>query len=132
MLWDTLDTNNFYFILFYFSDFILILFSFSFFFGWWKDMWYHSHMIGHMMWHHRPRMWEKDLEDDVSAHVYNMVALSKRMKWTWVLRLLTMDFIFSLFTLFLFYFILFSIFRTTQVRVYQSRCHISHKTDHET
>ena len=26
---------------------------------------------------HRPRAWWKDLEDDVSAHVYNMVALSK-------------------------------------------------------
>ena len=29
--------------------------------------------------------------------------------------------------LFSFILILFSIFRTTQVRVYQSRCHISHK-----
>ena len=28
MLWNALDTNNFYFILYYFSDFILILFSF--------------------------------------------------------------------------------------------------------
>ena len=33
--------------------------------------------------------------------------------------------------LFLFYF-LFSIFRTTWIRVYQSCCHISHKTDHGT
>ena len=33
-----------------------------------------------------------------------------------------LDFYFSLFILFYF-----SIFRTTQVRVYQSRCHISHK-----
>ena len=32
MLWDTLDTNNFYFIFFDFSDFILILFFFSFLF----------------------------------------------------------------------------------------------------
>jgi len=30
LLWDALDTNNFYFILFYFSDFILILFLFCF------------------------------------------------------------------------------------------------------
>ena len=29
MLWNTLDTDNFYFILFYFSDFISILFFFS-------------------------------------------------------------------------------------------------------
>ena len=28
LLWNTLDTNNFYFILFYFSDLILILFCF--------------------------------------------------------------------------------------------------------
>ena len=33
LLWDTLDTNNFYFILFYFSDFILILFFFCFSFS---------------------------------------------------------------------------------------------------
>ena len=47
-----------------------------------------------------------------------------------VSRSLTVDFIFyfSLFTLFFFFFFLFfSIFRTTWVRVYQSRCHISHK-----
>ena len=46
-------------------------------------------------------------------------------------RSLMVDFIlFSLFTLFYFSFIFpfyFSIFRTTQVRVYQSCCHISHK-----
>ena len=48
-----------------------------------------------------------------------------------VSRSLTIDFIFIFsfhFILFLFFiFILFSIFRTTRVRVYQSRCHISHK-----
>ena len=40
-------------------------------------------------------------------------------------RSLTVDFVF----IFSFHFILllFSIFRTTQVRVYQSCCHISHK-----
>ena len=46
-------------------------------------------------------------------------------------RSLTVDFIlFSLFTLFYFTLLFtfyFSIFRTTQVRVYQSCCHISHK-----
>jgi len=46
-------------------------------------------------------------------------------------RLLTVDFIFyflfSLYFSFIFSFILFSIFRTTRVRVYQSHCHISHK-----
>ena len=56
--------------------------------------------------------------------------------WAWwdmqcVLRSLIVDFIlFSLFILFYFSFLFhfhFSIFRTTQVRVYQSRCHISHK-----
>jgi len=30
MLWDTLDMNNFYFLFLLFSDFIEILFSFSF------------------------------------------------------------------------------------------------------
>jgi len=40
-------------------------------------------------------------------------------------RSLTVDSIlFSLFTVFYFYF---AIFRTTRARVYQSRCHISHK-----
>jgi len=34
MLWDALDTNNFYFILFYFSDFIWILLFSSFLFFW--------------------------------------------------------------------------------------------------
>ena len=40
-----------------------------------------------------------------------------------------LHFIFSLtlFFFFFFFYFLFSIFRTTQVRVYQSRCHISHK-----
>ena len=36
-------------------------------------------------------------------------------------------FLFSLYFIFIFIFILFSIFRTTQVRGYQSHCHISHK-----
>jgi len=42
---------------------------------------------------------------------------------------LTVDFIFlfSFYFIFLFFFLFFSIFRITQVRVYQSRCHISHK-----
>ena len=53
-----------------------------------------------------------------------------------MLKLLMVDFIFTLSfhcILFLFlFFLFFSIFRTTQVRVYQSRGHISHKTDHKT
>ena len=52
-----------------------------------------------------------------------------------MLRSLMMDltFIFHfLFYFILFLFLFFSIFRTTQVRVYQSCYHISHKTDHET
>ena len=44
------------FLFFNFSDFILILF-FLFFFGWWRGMWYCSHMTCHMMWCHRPRTW---------------------------------------------------------------------------
>ena len=36
-------------------------------------------------------------------------------------------FLFSLYFIFCFLFLLFSIFRTTQVKIYQSRCHISHK-----
>ena len=44
------------------------------------------------------------------------------------LHFLFFYFFFSLYFSFLF----FSIFRTTQVRVYQSCCHISHKTDYET
>ena len=84
VLWDTLDTNNFYFIFFYFSDFILILFFFSFFFffflfGQWRGMWHYSYMTCHMMWHHRPRTWWKNLEDNIRAHIYNMVTLSG--KW---------------------------------------------------
>ena len=34
MLWNALDTNNFHFILFYFPNFIWILFFFSFLFFW--------------------------------------------------------------------------------------------------
>ena len=37
-----------------------------------------------------------------------------------------LHFLFFIFTLFFFYFY-FSIFRTTQVRIYQSCCYISHK-----
>jgi len=74
-----LNTNNFLFL--FFSDFILIFFSlfFYFSFGQWRGTWYYSHMTGHMMWCHRPRTWWKDLEDDIRAHVYNIVALSR--KW---------------------------------------------------
>jgi len=47
------NTNNFIFLFFYFSDFILIFFSFSF--ERWRGTWHHSHMTSHMMWHHKPR-----------------------------------------------------------------------------
>ena len=70
----------FFFLLF--SDFIEILFSFSFFFfsfRQWRGTWHCSHMTGHMMWHHRPRTWWKNLEGDVRAHGVCMMALSK--KW---------------------------------------------------
>ena len=36
-------------------------------------------------------------------------------------------FLFLLYVIFFFFFFFFPIFRTTQVRVYQSHCHISHK-----
>ena len=65
------NTNNFYFILFYFT--------FTFSFRWWRSTWYCSHMTCHMMWCHRPRRWWKDLEDDIRAHVYNMATL--RQTW---------------------------------------------------
>jgi len=111
VLWDTLNTNDFYFILFYFSDFIWILFFFSF--GWWRGIWHGSHMTCHIMWHHRPRTWWKDLEDDVSVKIVDDG--------------LNFYFYFLFYFYFSLLFFYFSIFRTTQVRVYQSRCHISHK-----
>ena len=75
MLWTWII---FIFIFLLFSDFIGILFSFYFYFGQWRGMWQGSHMTGHMMWCHRPRLWWKDLEDDVRAHGVYMVALSKK------------------------------------------------------
>ena len=91
LLWDALDMDNFYFLFLLFSDFIGILFYFSFFFsfGQWRGMWHCSHMTCHMMWCHRPRRWWKDLEDDIK-----------------VSRSLTVDLIF----IFTFHFILFFLF----------------------
>jgi len=59
LLWNALNTDNFYFILFYFSDFISILLFFSFLFnsGQWRGTWHCSHMTYHMMWCYRPRTW---------------------------------------------------------------------------
>ena len=68
----------FLFLLFYFPDFILIFFFF-FSFGQWRGTWHCSHMTGHMMWHYRPRTWWKDLEDNIRAYIYNIVAL--RQTW---------------------------------------------------
>ena len=51
VLWDALDMNNFYFLFLLFSDFIRILFSFSF--GRWRGTWHRSHMTDHMMWCHK-------------------------------------------------------------------------------
>ena len=79
LLWDALDMNNFYFLFSLFSDFIGIFVFFFLSFGWWRGTWHCSHMTCHMMWHHRPRRWWKDLEDDIRAHAYNIVTLSK--KW---------------------------------------------------
>jgi len=77
LLWDALDRNNFYFlfsfIFWLYKNFVFFFFFFSF--GWWRGMWHCSHMTCHMMWCHRPRRWWKDLEDDIRAHIYNMVAL---------------------------------------------------------
>jgi len=48
-------------ILFYFLFFFLILLFFFFIFFFFGDdekgMWQGSHMTGHMIWHHRPRIW---------------------------------------------------------------------------
>ena len=81
MLWNALDRNNFYFpfsfIFWLYRNFVFFFFFFSF--GWWRGTWHCSHMTYHMMWCHRPRRWWKDLEDDVRAHVYNMVTL--RQTW---------------------------------------------------
>ena len=71
-----------FFFSFYLFFLILYFFSFEFlfpFYWWWRGTWHHSHMTGHMMWCHRPKIWWKDLKDDVRAYVYNMVALSR--KW---------------------------------------------------
>ena len=87
-----LNTNNFLFLFFYFSDFILIFFSlfFSLFFsfGQWRGMWHCSHMTGHIMWHHRPRTWWKDLEDNVRALLWQPLitkdkwsTMSKSLRW---------------------------------------------------
>ena len=57
MLWDAWTLTIFIFLLFYFSDFILIFFSFYFSFGQWRGTWHCSHMTGHIMWCHRPRTW---------------------------------------------------------------------------
>ena len=54
----------------------------------------------------------------------------EKVKRALVSRLLTMDLIFIFISYFIFHFLFFSyfsIFRTTWVRGYQSRCHISHK-----
>jgi len=79
ILWDALDMNNFYFLFLLFFNFIGdFLFLFLFFsFGQWRGTWHCSHMTCHIMWCHRPRRWWKDLEDDVRAHVYNMVTLRR-------------------------------------------------------
>ena len=50
VLWNTLDTNNFFFLLFNFSDFILILCSFSFLIFFWmtkRHVTLQSHDMSH-------------------------------------------------------------------------------------
>jgi len=123
MLWDALDINNF--ILFYFILLLYFFFILFFFGDDERGMWQGSHMIGHMMWHHRPRTWWKNLEGDVRVHRVCMVALSK--KWgEHDVKIVDGGLHFFIFS-FHFIFLFFYIFRTTQVRVYQSHCHISHK-----
>ena len=60
-----LDTNNFLFLLSIFLDFIFLLFDFlfEFLYGWWRGMWYYSHMTCDMMWGHKPRTLKKNLEE---------------------------------------------------------------------
>jgi len=87
-----LDTNNFYFIFFYFSNITFLFFYFLL-----KDneegMWQVSHMTGHMMWRHKPRTWWKGLKDDVRAPGVHMVALSRI--WDVMGRLEHEQFLFS-------------------------------------
>ena len=73
MLWTLTIFILFYFILFFWFYINFVCFFFFFFFWTIK-----RHMTCHMMWHHRPRTWWKNLEDDVRTHVYNMVALSRK------------------------------------------------------
>jgi len=47
MLWNVVDTNNFSFLLFNFSDFILIFFSFLFFLTMKRHMTLQSHDMSH-------------------------------------------------------------------------------------
>jgi len=59
-----LDTNIFLFLLFIFLD--LIFLFFWFFFSYYfddKEAHDYSHMICHMIWSHRPRLWKKKLEE---------------------------------------------------------------------
>jgi len=55
ILWNTLDTNNFSFLLFLWFYINFVFLSFWFSFGQWRGTWHCSHMTCHMMWCHRPR-----------------------------------------------------------------------------
>ena len=68
---------SFSFIFWLYRNFVFFFFFFSF--RWWRGMWQGGHMIGHMMWCHRPRTWWKNLEGDVRANGVCIMALSK--KW---------------------------------------------------
>ena len=60
------------------------------------------------------------------ADIYTQKKLNEldcQDRWQWTL----FYYLFSLYFIFLSFFFYFSIFRTTRVRGYQSRCHISHK-----
>ena len=67
------------------------------------------HMTSHMMWCHRPRTWWKDLEDDIRAYVYNIVALSRKWDRHDVMDIRTLT-IFLFFSFLLFFLILLFLF----------------------
>ena len=71
-------------------------------------------------------------DDDDFRDVFFAASLANTTSVKIVNNGLIFYFLFSLYFSFLLLFLFFSIFRTTRVRVYRSRRHISHKTDHRT
>ena len=79
MLWDMLDTNNFYFLFILFFFWFYIDFLFLFLLD--NEKAHDATVTWQVTWYDiiEFKTWWKNLEDDVRAHIYNMVALSR--KW---------------------------------------------------